>query len=190
MRAPMAISWRPRSSTSGSRAAFSMTERPSARTQAIKRLSVAVWLGYSRVMWVARSRPALDALIDPRSLWKTAPISPSPSVWKLMGRCPKSSPPGRAIDTSPQRASSGPRITMEARMASKRCAGATVRRSPAAGTTISSSWGAGDDTLHPRATSNSPMVATSAMSGTLRSRWVPEASKHAAICFRTAFLAP
>ena len=34
------------------------------------------------------------------------------------------------------------------------------------------------------------MVVTSAMAGTLVSRWVPEATKQAAICLSTAFLAP
>ena len=51
--APMSHSMAARSATSGSFAAFSITVVPLASTAAISRLSVAVWLGYSRTTLVA-----------------------------------------------------------------------------------------------------------------------------------------
>ncbi len=168
-----------------------MTDRPWARTQAIIRLSVAVWLGYSRVMRVARSREwLLVACIELRSLWNVAPMALRPSVWKLIGRWPKSSPPGSAMFASPQRVSSGPSTTIDARIEANRCAGATGCRSWASGTLIESSCCAGRTTEQPSASSSSIITPTSVMSGTLDSWCSPVASRQAAICLRTAFLAP
>ncbi len=58
MRAPMATSSRARSATSGSRAAFSSTVVPSARTAAIIRFSVPVTVTRSVVMRAPLSRLA------------------------------------------------------------------------------------------------------------------------------------
>jgi hypothetical protein len=56
--APMAHNMSARSVTSGSFAAFSITVVPLASTAAINRLSVAVWLGYSRTTLVPTRRPS------------------------------------------------------------------------------------------------------------------------------------
>ena len=55
--APMAPNMAARSMTSGSFAAFSITVVPLARAAAMRRLSVAVWLGYSSTTLVPTSRP-------------------------------------------------------------------------------------------------------------------------------------
>ena len=115
----MSHSMAARSATSGSLAAFSMTVVPLARTAAISRLSVAVWLGYSRTTRVPTSRPpGTVPRTSPCEDSKRAPIALSPLMWKSMGRSPKSSPPGSGIRTAPQRARSRPRTTTDARMRS------------------------------------------------------------------------
>ena len=118
--APMSQSMAARSATSGSFAAFSMIVVPLARTAAMSRLSVAVWLGYSRTTLVPTSRPpGTVPRTSPCDDSKRAPMALRPLRWKSIGRSPKSSPPGSGTRTEPQRASRRPRTTTEARIFSK-----------------------------------------------------------------------
>ena len=105
-----------------------------------------------------------------------------------IGREPKSSPPGSDNRTEPQRPISGPSTLIDARIRSTSSYGATgtsrpslmSRIAPPPSTTVRT----------PIAPSSSLMIATSAMSGTLVSRYSPSASSDAAISFRTEFFAP
>ena len=98
IRAPMCVRKSARSEISGSRAAFSMTVVPLARTAAMRTLSVAVWLGYSKTIRWPTSRPSRPPGTRPSMLpctvWNTAPNVERPWRWMSMGRLPKSSPPG------------------------------------------------------------------------------------------------
>ena len=117
--APMSHSMEARSATSGSFAAFSITVVPLASTAAMSRLSVAVWLGYSRTTRVPTRRP--PGTVPRTSPWddsKRAPMAVRPVRWKSIGRSPKSSPPGSGTRTDPQRARRSPRTTTEARIRS------------------------------------------------------------------------
>ena len=122
IRAPMALRKSARSDTSGSRAAFSITVVPLARTAAMSTLSVPVWLGYSSTTRLPTSRgePATDEVTRPSTFpWEDVNSAPSDSrAWRcmLMGRWPKSSPPGIDIRARPHRARSGPRTTTDARI--------------------------------------------------------------------------
>ena len=85
----------------------------------MSRLSVAVWLGYSRTTRVPTNRP--PGTVPRTSPWedsKRAPMAPRPLRWKSIGRSPKSSPPGSGMRTVPHRARSSPRTTTDARMRS------------------------------------------------------------------------
>ena len=85
-----------------------------------------------------------------------------------MGRGPKSSPPGRATRARPNRASSGPSTTIDARMRSTSSYGASGTIS--AGRVIVSVPSASSRrTPMPMARRRSPMLSTSAILGTLRS---------------------
>ena len=87
-------------------------------------LSVPVWLGYSSTTRFPTSRgaPATDEATRPSTLpWdevNSAPRDSRACRCMSMGRGPKSSPPGMDTRAQPQRASSGPRTTTEARICS------------------------------------------------------------------------
>ena len=117
-----------------------------------------------------------------------APIASSPDTCMSIGREPKSSPPGSDRRTCPQRVRSGPSTLIEARIRSTSSYGATGTMLPVL--TSSSRPGAGRVIVTPMAVSRSPMMATSAMSGTFESWYVPSASRLVAISLRTEFLAP
>ena len=76
---PCRTAWTARSATSGSFAAFSITVVPLASTAAMSRLSVAVWLGYSRTTRVPTRRP--PGTVPRTSPWddsKRAPMALRP----------------------------------------------------------------------------------------------------------------
>ena len=120
MRAPMSFRKLARSTTSGSRAAFSITVVPFASTAAIRTLSVVVWLGYSKTTRLPTSRPRATALFGtvpsmyPWTVSKDAPMADNVFKWMSTGRIPKSSPPGRETRAKPLRASIGPSTTIDA----------------------------------------------------------------------------
>src|SRR6056297_3404267 len=105
-----------------------------------------------------------------------------------MGRAPKSSPPGIDNRMWPQRVSSGPSTLIDARIRSTSSYGATGVRSPVSVSSRRSRVGRSMRT--PIASSRSPMMPTSAMSGTLVISKVPSVSSVAAINLSTEFLAP
>ena len=105
-----------------------------------------------------------------------------------IGRLPKSSPPGSESVTRPQRPSNGPSTLIEARIRSTSSYGATGVMSPRFVIVIEPSAPNVVDT--PIAANRSLMMLTSAMAGTLDSRYTPSASSVAAMSFRTEFLAP
>jgi hypothetical protein len=115
MRAPIAVSIEQMSTISGSRAELSMTVVPSASTAAISRFSVAPTDGKSSQIEVPVSRGAV-ATRKPCSLWTEAPSRSSPEMCMSSPREPIASPPGRATLALPQRATSGPRTLIEARI--------------------------------------------------------------------------
>ena len=99
------------------------------------------------------------ALNEVRSLWNVAPIAVRPSVWKLIGRWPKSSPPGNAMFARPQRARSGPRIDdrrPHRLEQSRRRDG--MQAVGASGTTTEISCSAGRVTVQPNASSSSIII--------------------------------
>ncbi len=182
----MRLSRPARSATSGSRAAFSITVVPLARTAAMRRVSVAVWLGTSRMMRLPM-RESHRPSMTPWDSSKVAPRASRPVRWSSTGRDPKSSPPGMDTQARPQLARRGPRTTIDARMRSTSSYGASGTIS--AGRRM---WRASPSRLTsmPMDTSRSDMVSTSVMRGTLRSTCTPSASRVAAISLSTEFLAP
>ena len=189
--APMSQSMEARSATSGSFAAFSITVVPLARTAAMSRLSVAVWLGYSSTTRVPTRRP--PGTVPRTSPWddsKRAPMAPRPVRWKSIGRSPKSSPPGSGTRTEPQRASRRPRTTTEARIRSNSSKGPEGTSSPSGGVVTLTSPLSRRSTRAPMARRTSAMVSTSEMRGTLESTVQPSASREAAISLSAEFFAP
>ena len=168
-----------------------MTVVPLANAAAISRLSVAVWLGYSRTTRAPTRRPpGTVPRTSPCEDSKRAPIAVSPLMWKSIGRSPKSSPPGSGMRTVPQRAISRPNTTTDARIFSKSSGGAAG---------IEGVGGRGghrqvavvqplDRAPNPRSTS--AMVSTSLMHGTLESTERPSASRQATISLSAEFFAP
>ena len=115
MRAPIAPSIAQRSTISGSRAALSITVVPLARTAAMTRFSVAPTDGKSSQIEVPVSRGAV-ATRKPCSLTIVAPSRSRPEMCMSSPREPMASPPGSATRAEPQRATSGPRTLIEARI--------------------------------------------------------------------------
>ena len=117
-----------RSVTSGSRAAFSITVPPLARTAADIRFSVAPTLGNSRTCRAPARRWAC-ACTKPCSTSTRAPIASSPRRCMSTLRLPMRSPPGSATRASPHRAMSGPRTLNDARISETSSYGASGRSS-------------------------------------------------------------
>jgi hypothetical protein len=115
IRAPIAVSIEQMSTISGSRAALSITVVPDARTAAMTRFSVAPTEGKSSQIDVPVSRGAV-ATRKPCSLTMVAPSRSRPEMCMSSPRDPMASPPGRATRAEPQRATSGPRTLIDARM--------------------------------------------------------------------------
>ena len=103
----MAVSSAARSTTSGSRAQFSISVSPSARTAAISRSSVPVTVILSKTMCAPRRRVA-RASRYPCSWVMVAPIFSRPLMCRSMGLPPMAHPPGMATRAMPVRAISGP----------------------------------------------------------------------------------
>jgi hypothetical protein len=116
--APISASIAQMSTISGSRAALSISVRPSASTAAISRFSVAPTLGKSSQIVAPCRRPVAAgavAITNPCSPEMSAPIRCRPSTCMSKPREPIASPPGWATRTCPRRASSGPSTQIEAR---------------------------------------------------------------------------
>ena len=176
-----------RSPISGSRAALSITVTPSASTAAIKMFSVAPTLGNFKVI-CAPWRCVAVAFTPSRVKSKIAPIASSPATCKSIGREPKSSPPGIAMSTWPYLPSNGPRRLIDARIRSTNSNGAIGVILPVL---VSNNSCASRRCVDmPSVSSNSHIVLTSAMSGTLVRRNSPSASNVAAISLSTEFFAP
>ncbi len=111
----MRLSMSARSVISGSRAAFSMTVSPLARTAAVSRFSVAPTLGKSSITRAPDSR-LVRASMKPCTTSSSTPIASSPRKCMSSLRLPMLSPPGIATRASPQRASSGPSTLIDARI--------------------------------------------------------------------------
>ena len=115
IRAPIPLRKSARSTSSGSRAAFSITVVPRAATAAISTFSVAPTLGKSRLTTAPR-RPDVSPTRNPCSDENRAPIFSSPRMWRSIARDPMLHPPGIATLAFPNRASSGPSTRIEARI--------------------------------------------------------------------------
>ena len=187
MSAPMSTSRSHMSTTSGSRAALSIVVVPSANTAAVTMFSVAPTLGNEKAISAPWRRSAV-ACSSPWANLNEAPIASRPATCMSIGRAPKSSPPGIDRRTSPQRVNSGPSTLIDARIRSTSSYGAMGTRSPSFSRI--SCPGSGQRVRTPRAASNSPMIATSSIAGTLVSSYFPSASRLAAINLSTAFFAP
>ena len=111
--APIELRKVTRSAISGSRAAFSITVLPSAKTAAMSKFSVAPTLGKFSSTLPPTSFSASPS-IYPWLLVKEAPSSSRPFRCISIGLCPKSSPPGTDTFALPNLASSGPKTTIEA----------------------------------------------------------------------------
>ena len=114
--APISPSMWARSWISGSRAAFSITVVPRAPTAAISTFSVAPTLGKSSET-NAPCRPC--GATASRYPWEdenSTPIRSKPFMCRSILREPMLQPPGMATRARPNRASSGPSTTIEARI--------------------------------------------------------------------------
>ena len=182
----MAISACARSTTSGSRAAFSMTVSPSARQAAIIRFSVPVTVTMSVTMRAPLSRLA-RATTKPASMSICAPIACRPLICWSTGRWPMAQPPGSDTLASPKRASSGPSTRMEARMVLTSSYGASV---PDRLSACRVSRSPSRSHFTPSSVSSRMVVAMSRRFGTLDSASVSPVSRLAHRMGRAAFLAP
>ena len=185
MCAPMRLRNAHRSVISGSRAAFSMTLVPLARTAAVIRFSVAPTLGNSSTMRLPESPAGARASIAPCTTSISAPIASKPPRCMLILRLPMLSPPGIATRASPQRARSGPSTLIDARMRETISYGASGSSSPLA--SIESESGPVHFTRAPRTPNNSIITSRSATGGMFAMVVRPGASSAAAICFNPAF---
>ena len=131
--APIRLSIAASSTISGSRAAFSMTVVPWARTAAVNRFSVAPLLGKSSTTRVPVSRFA-RASMNPWTTWISTPIAVRPRKCMSRGRLPMLSPPGIATRASPKRPTSGPSTFTDARMRVTSSYGVSGRNGPVAST--------------------------------------------------------
>ncbi len=113
-----------RSTTSGSRAAFSIKVVPSAKAAAIIRFSVPVTETISIRITAPFNLFAL-ALIYPFSTSISAPIALRPSMCRLTGRDPIAQPPGSDTSAVPNFANKGPSTNIDARMVLTKSYGAT-----------------------------------------------------------------
>ncbi len=113
--APIAFRQFARSTTSGSRAAFSMTVVPSARQAAIMRFSVPVTVTRSITRRVPFRRFE-RAWTYPCSIVISAPSACRPLMCRSTGRIPIAQPPGSDTRASPNRATSGPSTRIDARI--------------------------------------------------------------------------
>ncbi|CFN70142.1 Uncharacterised protein [Bordetella pertussis] len=187
MRAPILMSSSARSTTSGSRAAFSSTVWPSASTAAISRFSVPVTVTMS-VRIEAPFRRVARATTKPCSISISAPSAASPLMCWSTGRWPIAQPPGRLTRAWPKRASSGPSTRIEARMVLTSSYGASRL----------STWSACRVTVpSPARSARTPMrpsrrsvVEVSFSCGTLPSTSGSAVSRLAHRMGRAAFLAP
>ena len=115
IRAPILMSSSAKSTTSGSRAAFSKTVWPCASTAAIIKFSVPVTVTMSVRITAPCSRLAF-ATTKPCSMRISAPSAAKPRMCWSTGRCPIAQPPGKLTRASPKRASKGPSTRIDARM--------------------------------------------------------------------------
>ncbi len=115
MRAPMRLRKAARSTTSGSRAAFSITVVPDARVAAIMRFSVPVTVTVSSTMRAPRRRPAVATMLPLRTS-TCAPSCCRPCRCRFTGREPMAQPPGSDTTAWPNFATRGPSTRIDARM--------------------------------------------------------------------------
>ena len=176
--------------TSGSRAQFSSTLRPSASTAAMSRFSVPVTVGRSKTNFAPRNFCA-DASTYPCVSSMRAPSAARPFRCWSMGRAPMAQPPGSETRARPSRASSGPSTRTDARIVLTSSYGASGRGSSEASTSsVCPPFSGSRATFAPMCESSRPMVRMSARSGTSRKTLRPGASSAAAICGRVAFFDP
>src|SRR5437879_6388824 len=118
----------------------------------------------------------------------SAPSRSNARKWVSTRRRPITSPPGGGRLTRPNRASIGPASRIEARIRAEGLGSSARGSAPAVFTSTES--GAVHATAAPRCASNSSMVSTSRMWGTLSMRQGPSASSVAARMGSAAFLFP
>src|SRR5262245_32681782 len=185
-RAPISTRNSARSTSSGSRAAFSITVVPRAATAAIRTFSVAPTLGKSRFTTAPRS-PLVSPTRNPCSEENVAPIFSRPLMCRSIAREPMLQPPGIATLALPKRASSGPRTRIDARIRLTSSYGVSAGRTSEVSRTSSPCFHA---VPTPRCSSTSTIVMQSWIRGTLRSVNRPSASTAAAMSLSAEFLAP
>ena len=186
IRAPIATSSLARSTTSGSRAAFSITVSPSASAAAIIRFSVPVTVTRSVTIRVPRSRGAL-ATMKPCSIAICAPSACRPLMCWSTGRAPIAQPPGSDTRACPCLATSGPSTSTDARIVLTSSYGASVEVSCAARSVMSVP---SRSTVTPMPRSSRAIVPTSASGGTFDRCSGSSVSSAAAMIGSAAFLAP
>ena len=184
--APSATRNRARSCTCGSDAALRSTVRPRAATAAISAFSVPVTLASSRNTSAPTSAFASKSYVAPTAI--SAPRRCSASRWVSIRRRPMTSPPGGGRRTRPNRASSGPASSTDARIFPHSAGSGSPPCAPRAST--ASVCPPSHAALAPSETSSSHIVSTSRMRGMFSRMQGPSARSVAARIGSAAFLLP
>ena len=190
----MPVRHRARSVISGSCAAFSITVSPLASVAAISAFSVAPTDTMGKAM-----RPPVSPFFAV-AVTKRCPIlisAPSASIafrCRSIGRAPIWQPPGSGTRASPQRASSGPSVSMDARIFLLMSAGASVEVIRPAFSVMTRPNTSGRlpsiSVETPNWLTRCPNMSTSARRGRLRSVSGSSVRSAAGMSVSAAFLAP